>query len=498
MAFRFTRKILETGVEMRFGMVRQAERLLSAFAVAVLMSFNADAVDASAFGFSPEKSGKENLAAIQKALDAGGLVTVDRPGRYLIADTMLIGSDTTLRCAPGVVFVKSDEGKKFSHIILNKGALTRTWDRNIAIDGFSLSVNGMDLDTWMVYGLRGHFAFFYVKDLKITRFRCHDLAKYQFCIHVCTFEDLLIDDVIIDGRKDGIHLGRGKRFAIRNCRLRTGDDPIALNAHDYAESNPEMGWIEDGVIENVHEIYDPSVKLGFFCRILAGAWIDWREGMEVQQSDTVVSGGRMYRFRMSRRAKGKKFVSRHRPSHETGTRLYGDGCEWTMTQTDVQYSAGCRNIVFRDIFIEQPRTAFCIYYDNDIWSRSYYPGAEIPVQKNITFDNVNVLHNAKKAVLAIETPVDSVTFQNCDFNKSCIWIATGGRSVGPTKISLLGCRFRAEGDYMLAGGGYEGKDVLLKTSCSQYWTEDFKARVDGPSRWIVDSDLPGLRKERRE
>lgn len=452
------------------------------------------AVDASAFGFAPEKTGKENLSAIQKALDAGGLVTVERPGRYRIADTMMIGSDTTLRCAPGVVFVKSDEGKKFSHIILNKGALTRTWDRNIAIDGFALSVNGMDLDTWQVYGLRGHFAFFYVKDLKISRFRCDDLERVQFCIHICTFEDLQIDDVIIDGRKDGIHLGRGKRFAIRNCRLRTGDDPIALNAHDYAESNPEMGWIEDGVIENIHEIYDPTVKRGFFCRILAGAWIDWREGMEVRQSDTVVSAGRMYRFRMSPRARGKTFVSRVRPDHETGTRVYDDGCEWTMTQTNVQYTAGCRNVVFRDIFIEQPRTAFCIYYDNDVNSRSYYPGAEIPIQKNIVFDNVNVLHGARKPILAIETPVDSVTFQNCDINKCCLWITTGEGPVGPTKISLLGCRFRAEGDYMLAGGGPAGKEVLLKTAGSQHWAPDFKARVDGPAHWTVDSDLPGLRK----
>lgn len=461
-----------------------------------LQAFVACAFDAAECGFDPGKSGTENCAALQAALDRGGLVTVERPGRYKIADTLLIGSDTTLRCAPGVVFVKTDEGQRFSHILMNKGALTRTWDKNIVIEGFTLSVNGMDLDTWRVYGLRGHVAFFYVKDLKISRFRCDDLATCQFCIHICTFEDLLIDDVIIDGMKDGIHLGRGKRFAIRNCRLSTGDDPIALNAHDYAESNPEMGWIEDGVIENIHEIYNPKVKVGFFCRILAGAWIDWREGMEVQQSDTVVTGGRMYRFRMSDRARGKKFVSTYRPTHETGTQMYDDGCEWTMTQTDVCYTAGCRNIVFRDIYIEQPRISFSIHYDKDKWSRSYYPGAEIPIQKNISFENVNVLHDGAYPFFSVVTPVDSVTMVNCDLNKTNLeFVPWSTDMVGPMAVTMLGCRFRAKGDYTFFKGGIPGKPVTIKTAQSQWFEPDFRAKFDGPCEWQTESDLPGLRRE---
>ena len=37
-------------------------------------------------------------------------------------------------------------------------------------------------------------------------------------------------------------------------KLGTFDDAIALNAHDYATSNPELGWIENGVIENCHDL----------------------------------------------------------------------------------------------------------------------------------------------------------------------------------------------------------------------------------------------------
>jgi len=68
-----------------------------------------------------------------------------------------------------------------------------------------------------------------------------DLSKAQYGIQVCTFEDLIIDDVVIKGMKDGVHLGRGKRFTIRNGVFQTFDDAIALNAHDYATGNPEVG-----------------------------------------------------------------------------------------------------------------------------------------------------------------------------------------------------------------------------------------------------------------
>ena len=51
------------------------------------------AFDASECGFSPEASGKDNTAALQRAFDRGGTVTVDRPGRYKIADTVFIGDD---------------------------------------------------------------------------------------------------------------------------------------------------------------------------------------------------------------------------------------------------------------------------------------------------------------------------------------------------------------------------------------------------------------------
>src|SRR5690606_22819187 len=147
----------------------------------------------------------------------------------------------------GEILQKVDEVGLFTHVLLNKGALTRTWDEHITVKGLQVSVNNVVKRYNEVFGLRGQLAFFYVKDLRIEGFRCYDIKGVQFSIHVCTFEDLIIEDTILEGEKDGIHLGRGNGFRISNATFKTLDDALALNAHDYANSNPEGGWIENGV-----------------------------------------------------------------------------------------------------------------------------------------------------------------------------------------------------------------------------------------------------------
>ncbi|MDX9710227.1 MAG: hypothetical protein RBT64_11805, partial [Trichloromonas sp.] len=322
-------------------------------------------LDASHYGFSPESTGLENTIALQKALDNQGTVVVSRPGTYKIAGTVYIGSNTSLVFGNNVVLEKNDEAGKFTHVLLNKGALTKRYDSNIDVVGMQIKVNGMDKPMSEVYGLRGQLAFFYVKDVKIERFRLLDLENMQFGIHVCTFENLLIEDIIIKGKKDGIHLGRGNRFTIRDCVFETYDDAIALNAHDYATSNPELGWIEHGLIENCHDL-NAENTVGYFCRILAGAWVDWQPGMEVQHSDAVVSNGRIYRVQAQ--PDGKLYQSQTQPVHESGSKEI-DGINWGVVQDDVTYTAGVRDVTFRDIFLYKPRIAFSIHFDNDRFSR---------------------------------------------------------------------------------------------------------------------------------
>ena len=137
----------------------------------------------------------------------------------------------------------------------------------------------------------------HIKNLAIRNFTALDLPPSDFGIHICTFENILVENVKIEGRKDAVHLGRGKDFIIRNGYFKTFDDPIALNAHDYASSNPQLGWIENGLIENCYD-YNDKDTTGYFCRILAGSWCDWYEGMKIQNSDTVIHNNKIYRALM--------------------------------------------------------------------------------------------------------------------------------------------------------------------------------------------------------
>ena len=447
--------------------------------------------DAATSGFSPDASGVENTKALQRAVDQGGTIVVSKPGVYKIADTVFIGGNTTLSFGNGVFLKKVAETGDFTHVLLNKGALTKTYDEHIAIEGLQIIVNGVDVRKYHVYGLHGQLAFFYVKDLRIEHFRCLDVGRAQFGIQVCTFEDLLINDFIIKGNKDGVHLGRGKRFAIRDATFQTFDDALALNGHDYAVGNPELGWIEDGVVENCHDL-NAEKTTGFFCRILAGAWIDWQPGMEVQQSDTVVSVGRLYRVQMQ--PDGKLYQSLTRPDFPSGSKVL-DGINWGVVQNDVTYTAGVRNVTFRDIFLEKPRTAFSIHFDNGSYSRSYYPGAKIPHQENITLENVRVLHEGKTPILSVATPVDAVTFINCSLkNNSIHFVSNKAMSdYGQTTINLIGCVFKFPGQVHLLVNQVPGKAISFRTSSSVETSDNFSAAIiAGGGKIKVNSDLTGL------
>lgn len=448
--------------------------------------------NAEDFGFAPEATGLTNATALQRAVDGGGTILVSRPGTYRIAATVLVGSHTALVFGHGVFLQKVAEQGAFTHVLLNRGALTRTCDTGIAVEGLQLCTNGIDHGFDRIYGLRGQIAFFHVKDLRITRFRCLDLGATQYAIHVCTFEDLIIDDVIITGDKDGVHLGRGRRFTIRNGVFRTFDDAVALNGHDYATSNPELGWIEDGVIENCHDLESAHKPIGYFCRILAGAWIDWRPGMEVQNSDSVVSSGRVYRVQA--KPDGVVYKSLTQPTHAAGNAVL-EGINWCMVQADPVHSAGVRNVVFRDIFLRKPRVAFSVHFDQDHYSRSYYPGAVIPTQEQLSFERIRVLHDVPVNLLSIDTPVDALNIAQSDLRRSrCHFINKSAlREHPPTHITMTGCRFNHAGPLELVTNEIAGKTIHLKTVASTATHESFTASVSpGPGRVLAESDLKGL------
>ncbi len=357
---------------------------------------------------STTNSGWKNRLVLQNLLDKGGTVRIEKPGTYEIEDTLYIGSNTNLVLGKGVAFKRS-KSSIGSFFLINRGAFTGEWDENISVEGLHLITNAVEARyNSAVYGLTGEVCFFRIKHLRIFDFTCLDLPKLSFGIHICTFENIVLEQLLIEGRKDAVHLGTGKRFVIRHGVFRTFDDPIALNAHDYAVANPQMGWIEDGLIEDCYDLADNDTT-GYFCRILAGSWPDWYEGMEIQNSDTVVYNNRVYRA--FQKPDGTMYTSVTPPTHTAGMCTL-DGIHWVMVQENAIYDCGCRNLHFKDIHLQKKReTALSIHFDHDVFSRSVYPGTKMPVQENITFENI-FIQNEVKCLLQSITPINVVKILN--------------------------------------------------------------------------------------
>ena len=449
------------------------------------MKFAAD------YGFCASNDGLENARALQNAVLGGGEILIDKPGVYEIADQILLDDDTTLRFCEGAYLKRMENPEENGYVFINRGAYTRTYNENISIIGLRLICNGViaspktENSKKTILGLIGHCAFFYVKNLTIQDFECVDLPKYNYCIHICTFEDIVLENLHIEGMKDAVHLGRGKRFAIRHGIFRAFDDPIALNGHDYITGNPELGWIEDGVIEDCIDLNADSTT-GYFCRILAGAWTDWYEGMLVQRSDTVVSDGMMYRVLMP--GDGKTYCSVTRPTHKTGEKEY-DGIVWAAMQDDVTYTAGCRNIHFKDIRLQKTRpVAFSIHFDRNEWSRSYYPDAEIPVQENITLENILVESEDLPVLIWSLSPVDRVCLKNCTLKNNFIRLGRlrAQGIVYPTMdLTLDGTRFESEIPLMVQCPPGRSVDLHVMNSKNKNFASEVMGEVQ-----ICESDIP--------
>ncbi len=455
---------------------------------------SAFSVNAAAYGFLPENNAEQNAIALQALAERAGTIVVDVPGVYDLCETIRLKDDTELIFGAGVYLrraLTADGRQPQSYVFVNEGAYERRWNQNISITGLKLITNGLQLngkdDQPEVVGLRGHLAFFYIKNLIIRDFELMDLGPGTFGIHICTFENALLENLHIEGRKDAVHFGKGSKFVVRHGVFRTFDDPIALNANDYSTSNPQMGWIENGLIEDCYDLDQPETT-GFFCRILAGSWGDWKEGMVVQHSDSVLSEGRLYRVVM--KPDGQTYVSHTRPTHLTGTEEV-DGICWAMVQDDDPiYNCGCRNIHFKDIFLEKKRPiAFAIHFDNDKWSRSFYPYTDAPVQKDLIFENIFFLSEIPTLVMA-NTPVNTIKIMGSVVDNSCIRLIDRelpGLTYGKTQILFSGCTFKGAGEQALVNAD-AGRAATLKITGSIVEEDSYLPTVMGPVR-VVSSDV---------
>lgn len=446
---------------------------------------------AVAYGFLPGNTADDNARALQAAVDEGGVIVVDVPGTYEISQTINIGDDTTLKFGEDVYIKRAlnAQGQQDAgYAFINKGAYDRVYNRNISIIGLKLICNGLEAKHGrLIRGLRGHVVFFYIRNLIISDFECLNLLPYTFAIQICTFENILVEKARIEGLKDGVHLGYGRNFVIRHCQFRTFDDPVALNAHDYVSCVPEFGWIENGLVEDCYDLDDKETT-GFFCRILGGSWVDWFAGMNVQQSDTVVSNGRLYRVDMAN--DGKEYVSKTAPTHTRGTETY-DGIRWLMLQERIEYQCGCRNVRFKNIHLKKKRNVgFCFCFDDNEYSRSYYPNSRAPVQDGLVFENI-VVDNEVPILLEVRTSFDSMKIVNSRPGNSRICLTTldtPGLVYPGDSIVMRGTVFSSQGSHEIVHCE-PGRKATLTITDSVVEGEGFCGTVSGDVE-IRKSDIP--------
>ena len=385
-------------------------------------------INANEYGFLPENNADKNSEALQKAVDKCGVINVTVPGIYKISEQIEIGDNTRLVFCEGAILQREAcKSGVNGNAFINKGALKGEYNRNIEIIGLHLECNGVESSDFgvnsRIAGLRAQVAMIYVENLKIDKFECHGLLEKDYAIQVSAFKDIILNDVYVTGNKDGIHLGWGDGFVISNGKFRTFDDPIALNAFDYATSNTHVGWIENGIIENCIDM-DDNTTTGFFCRILGGAWCSWYKGMQVQHSDTVAVNGKTYRVLMNPKD-GRLYTSYTPPCHEKGIMEY-DGINWVVVRNTEELNCGCRNIMIRNCRLQKKRDiAIAISLNYDTYARSCYPGCVCVPQGGITLENI-VLENDVDILLRSDYPTENVTLKDIDFKSSklCFDIVT--------------------------------------------------------------------------
>lgn len=366
--------------------------------------------NAAEFGVLPSNSGSVNTQNLQAMLDNGGTIIIDTPGVYLFSSGLQIGSNTSLLFGNQVYCKRADDDTK--SFLINKGAFTQEYNDNIVIDGLYLICDG-HYGSWQgtIHGLRGALSFYYVKNLVLNNIRCDDVAGHTYFIHLAKWENVIINNPHIAGNKDAIHVSTGNRLHISNGWFQTNDDPIGLNAMDYVDGCPTLGWIKNVVVENC---VDASLKLtGYFARILSGAWLDWTSGNQYRHSDTVVnSSGNVYRM-IKDPSVIELMTSTYEPTHTTYTdSTYPDGIKWRYIGNGYVYSAGHENIVFRDIYLKVKRTAaFFIASNNDSYCRAFYPGCSPQRESNIRLESIHCIGDITNLV-RIQTPVDYISIKS--------------------------------------------------------------------------------------
>lgn len=219
---------------------------------------------------------------LQKMLDQCGIVTVERPGTYVITRTLIIHSNTRLICAPGVHFLAAPgsrcaliENEHFgdpSGRDQNIEIIGGIWDGNcdeMGLDGEYEAKHRLD-DPYSPKLFKGKLIrFAHIDRITLEKLTVRNPVSYG--IQIGDVRGFVTRDIFFDynwhfGTTDGVHInGPACDGVIENLYGTTNDDLVSLTTYDEPHAEVSLGDIENVYIHNL------SAQNGFSSvRLLSG------------------------------------------------------------------------------------------------------------------------------------------------------------------------------------------------------------------------------------
>lgn len=209
----------------------------------------------------------DDTPALQQMLDARGIVTVDRPGTYLITKTLIIHSNTRLVFAPGVHLLAAPmsrcalleneqfaDGGRDENIEIVGGI----WDGNcdeMGLDASYETEHRLDVpyDPRLFKGKLIRFA--HIDRLSLSKMTVRNPASYG--IQIADARGFVVRDLFFDynwhfGCTDGVHInGPSYDGVIENLSGTTNDDMVGMTTYDEEHAEVSKGPIERISIRNI-------------------------------------------------------------------------------------------------------------------------------------------------------------------------------------------------------------------------------------------------------
>jgi len=229
----------------------------------------------------------DDTLELQRMLDGCGIVTLDKPGTYLVSRTLIVRSNTRFVLSPGAKLLAAPMSK--CALIQNEHFAGGGRDENIGIVGGIWDGNcdsmGLDGEYEAAHRLDHPYSpelfkgklirFAHVDRVALEKLTVRNPVSYG--IQIGDVYGFVVRDIFFDynwhfGTTDGVHInGPACGGVIENLCGTTNDDMVSLTTYDEPHAEISIGGIENIYIHNI------CAKNGYSgIRLLSGENCDMR------------------------------------------------------------------------------------------------------------------------------------------------------------------------------------------------------------------------------